>query len=250
MAQRLRLAHAVTFAATLAASLTARGARADVCPAPDDAPGVGKVDAQVRLDFLAHAFDREVSDIDAWSWGWGSVYVAGTIVQAVALVPTTDHGKRIDLEVGAISTTVGALSLTVLPLQLTLPLRSARSHWGDADKCAVLARAEHTLASVEKDQALANSIVGHIGNVAVNLGIALILGVGYHQWSSAAISGGVGVAIGEANAFTQPHHLHDVLMRYRTGRFDGPDAPPLSVAWSVAPVVSPQMSGLKLAVTW
>jgi len=238
---------ALVAAVLLGSGLATTGARADACPAPADAPAVAQLGSAERLEFLARAFDREIHDVDVWSWTWGSVYTAGTIAQAAALPLTHDRGARTDLTVGVISTAVGAVSLYGLPLQLTLPLRASRRRWDDTDRCAVLARAERTLVSVESDQALANGLLAHLGNVAVNAGIALILGLGYGRWTSAALSGGVGVAVGEANAFTQPHHLRGVLARYRSGQLAEPAG---GLAWSLRPVVAGGMSGALLTVAW
>ncbi len=232
-------------------TLSAARGRADVCPAPSFAPAVAGIDAETRRAFLERAFSREVSDIDLWSWSWGGVYTAGTIAQGVLLSLTQDHGKRIDYEVGVVSTGFGALSLTLLPLQLTLPLRSAaRSlHGAGGDPCLALARAEQTLRSVDKDQALAVSIVGDIGNVVVNLVFGGILGA-YGRWSTAAISVGVGIPIGEANGFTQPHHLRDVLDRYRAGQLDAHATPGPALTWAIVPLVAPGTTGAALAMTW
>jgi hypothetical protein len=214
---------------------------------PKGAEAIAGIDREERLAYLGRAFDREVSDIDQWSWAWGGVYAAGAAAQAAALPLVDDHGKRIDLYVGVASTSFGALTLTLLPLQLTVPLRLARRHFGDADRCAALARAEATLFSVDKDQRLATSWVGHVGNILVNVGIGLILGLGFDRWPSAALSMGVGIAIGEGNAFTQPHHLRDVIERYRSGRFDLM-APRMT--WAVVPIAGPQMSGAAVRVSW
>jgi hypothetical protein len=237
----------ISLSLALGVSSLARGASADVCPVPQGAEAIAAVDREERLAYLARAFDREVSDIDQWSWTWGGVYAAGAVAQAAALPFTSDHGKRIDLYVGVASTSFGALTLTALPLQLTVPLRLARGHFAEADRCAALARAERTLFKVEKDQRLATSWVGHVGNILVNVGIGLILGLGYDRWSSAALSAGVGIAVGEANAFTQPHHLRDVIERYRSGRFDLM-APRMT--WAVVPIAGPQMSGAAVRVSW
>ena len=234
----------------LAACFVAASAQADGCPVMDGAPGLARAGTEERLAYLAKAFDREVFEVDAWSWTWGSIYTAGVAAESIALGITTNHGTRTDLTVGVISTAFGAVSLYGLPLKLTLPLRAARRHWNDPDPCAVLARAERTLVNVEANQALANGIVAHLGNVAANAAIALILGIGYGRWTSAAISAGVGLTVGETNAFTQPHHLSEVLARYRSGRLDGPDAPPLSVSWAITPVVTRQMSGAALVLHW
>jgi hypothetical protein len=233
--------------AAVAVSLAARDAHADSCPAPEEAPAVASVASEERLDYLARAFDREVHDIDAWSWTWGSVYSSGTIALGVALSETRDRGIRTDLTVGVISAAVGAVSLYGLPLKLTLPLRASRRSWDDPDRCAVLARAERTLVSVERDQRLANGILAHVGNLVANAGIALVLGLGYGRWTSAAISAGVGVGVGETNAFTQPHHLREVLARYRSGQLGAVHA---GVAWSVAGVFTREMTGVAFTASW
>ena len=235
-----------------AAGLASTHADAAVCPAPEGAPAVATIDSEVRIEYLTRAFDREVRDIDTWSWTWGGIYTAAAIAQGTVLVVTTDHATKIDLAVGTIAAAFGALSLTLLPLKLTLPMRSA-SHAADQrglgeDPCLALAGAERTLLGVARDQALSTGIVGHIGNVAVNLGIVLILGLGYGHWVSAALSGGIGLAVGETNAFTQPHHLAEVLEHYRSGRLDS-TTPKLS-SWSVVPVVSPTMSGATVVFAW
>jgi hypothetical protein len=237
-------------ALALVACFVARTAAADTCPVMEGAPGLARTATEERLAYLARAFDREVHDVDTWSWTWGSIYTAGVVAESVALGITTNHGTRTDLTVGVIATAVGAASLYGLPLKLTLPLRAARRHWDDPDACAVLARAERTLVNVEANQRLATGILPHLGNVAANAAIALILGVGYGRWSSAAISAGVGLAIGETNAFTQPHHLSTVLTRYRSGQLDGPDVPPPSVSWAIAPVLTRRMSGAALVLQW
>ncbi len=228
--------------------LAEQDASADVCPAPPEAPLAAQVGSAERLDSLARTFDREIRDIDAWSWTWGSVYAAGVVAESVAFASTHDEGARIDLAVGISATAFGAASLYVLPLKLTLPLRASRSDWNDPDRCKVLARAERTLVSVERDQALATGVFAHLGNVAVNAAIVLVLGVGYGHWVSAALSGGIGVAVGEANLLTQPHHLRAALLRYRSGRLDAPDD--AKVAWSIAPLVARRASGAMLTVSW
>ncbi len=238
-------------ALAVTACLLARTAAADSCPAPAYAPAVADIDAQERIAYLARAFDREIQDIDVWSWSWGSVYAAGAVAQGVLLPLTSNAGKRIDYDVGIASTAFGAVALWGLPLQLTLPLRAARPRWHDGgDPCVALARAERALGRVERDQRFANGVAGHLGNLATNLIFAAILGFGYHRWPSAALSAGVGIPIGEANAFTQPHHLGDVLARYRTGQLDtrGTPGPALSVSWS--PVVTRQSAGAAVAITW
>jgi hypothetical protein len=237
-----------------AASFRATNTRAAVCPAPEGADAVATIDADTRLDYLTRAFDREVRVIDTWSWTWGAIYTAGTIAEGTALGFTTNHAGRVGLEVGTIATAFGALSLTLLPLKLTLPLRSAsgaaKRSRENLDPCLALANLEQALVEIAKDQAFATGVVGHIGNVAANIAIVLILGLGYGQWVSAGLSGGIGLAVGEANAFTQPHHLADVIERYRSGHLGQASPTNPTLALTVVPVFSPEMSGVAVRARW
>ena len=88
-----------------------------------------------------------------------------------------------------------------------------------------------------------------MANIAVNTAAILILGLGYGHGQQAAFSGGIGIAVGEANAFSQPHNLKDVLARYNSGLLDGP-APASKVGWTIVPMASQQMAGAGVALTW
>jgi hypothetical protein len=236
---------------TIAASFSTHAARAENCPAPADAPLVASIPAEQRLDYLARAFDDEVTATDHWSWMLGSIYTvfAASQASAIPFFPN-DRDTRIDLSVGAVALGVGALSLYVLPLQLTVPLRSARRHWNEGDRCAVLAEAERTLVSVQQDEARQTGIVPHIVNVVANTGVALILILGYGHDKVGVITGMNGFALGEANAFTQPSNLRDVLARYRSGQLDGAAAPSTKVGWGITPTVTRQMAGAAFGITW
>ena len=227
---RAKTAHRATPGALVAALLLAP-AVAHAGPCPGATPALEAIDAEDRLRFLGATFDREIRNVDAWSWTWGSIYAAAAVTQAAVIPAVSDHGVRTDLAVGAVSAGVGSLSLYLLPLQITLPLRSARRQWTDPDRCRVLASAEETLATGARHEAFSNGVVPHIGNVLANTGIALILGLGYGRWKSAAISGGIGLAVGETNAFTQPHRLPTALQKYQAGQLEHG---PAVVAWSVA----------------
>ncbi len=203
--------------ALAAVALGPRCAGATECPAPTAA--LAGVDAETRLRLVTDAFRREVRDTDIWSWSWGSTYVAASAAQGITAALIRDRATRIDLTVGALSAGFGALTLYGLPLRVTLPLVD-RAWTREPDLCRRLARAEATLADVADRQRLASSWIPHVGNVLFNVGIGLILGLGYGHWKSAGLSSGIGIVVGEANVLTQPHRLPDVLERYREGRLE------------------------------
>ena len=200
------------------------------------------MDSEVRLKFLAEQLDREVSQVEAWSSGWGSLYAATALTQAGLLPAISDRGIRIDLTVGALSAALGSTALLGLPLRVTLPLKRARAHWNDTDRCRLLAEAEDALQRSAGAQRLSSSWIPHAGNVAFNVGLALILGLGYGRWKSAAISAGVGTLVGEANVLTQPHGLSDVLERYQKGELRSSSG----ISWSAAPWAGVDTAGIAL----
>ncbi len=217
------------------------------CPAPQDAPALADMNAEARIAFLEKAFDREIADVDLWSWTWGSIYAGVAVAQAVVIPLVHDYGTHVDLAVGAVSAGIGAISLFGLPLEITLPLRTARLHGDDAQRCRLLAELEATLFRVEKQQRLATGWVPHAGNVAFNAALALVLGWGFGRWPSAAISAGIGTAVGETNILTQPHHLSQVIDLYRGGVLDDPGAP---VSWSFTPLVARGEAGVSLGIAF
>jgi hypothetical protein len=60
----------------------------------------------------------------------------------------------------------------------------------------------------------------HVGNVVLNAGVGLFLGLGYHHWVAGALNFASGAAIGEVIIFTQPTNVVDGLRRYRDGALD------------------------------
>ncbi len=220
-----------------------------LCPAPPDAPAVASIDPERRLAYLARAFDDEVRDTDLWSWSLGTVFLLGAGTEAVATQGyKNDRDTAIDLTVGAVTFGIGSLSLYLTPLQITSPLRSARSRWSDPDRCAVLARAEHLLVTVEKEEAWETGWFPQVLNGAVNIAASLVIGLGYKHGRQAVISGGSGFALGEANVFTQPRDLRDALAHYRSGVLDH-GQPARTVGLSLAPVVSQQVSSVSQIIT-
>ena len=185
-------------AAALAVALIATSASASEC----------REDVEERLEVLRTTFDDQIKGLEIWSYSWGSIYTAAAITQTVVTFTLRpDDPARTDLIVGAVSAGVGSLTFWVAPLRFTLPLKKVRKGWDDPDRCGLLARAEATRAKVEAEQALGKSWIAHAGNVLVNVGLSLLLGLGYGHWQAALISGVVGTGIGELNLFTQPAKL-------------------------------------------
>lgn len=135
-------------------------------------------------------------DLRVWRWGWGLGGAGATAIQ-LGLVPIVDdRDTRIDLLVGA-----GSTLATLVPV-LFPPEIDERPATGD---CPVrLADAEARLRTAVESTEAARSPLIHVGNVAFNVGIALLLGLGWGHWTSGIVSGAVGIAVGETEILTTP----------------------------------------------
>lgn len=191
----------------------ARSAAAAPCAGVAGEPEPAEVEA--RLARLADLMDREVRDLHIWSWTWGSIYAAATLTQVGLAIGLRDQPTRIDLGVGAVSSGLGSILLYVLPLRFTLPLSAARAKFDREDRCQLLLETEGTLAAVAAEEGIGKSWIGHVGGALVNVALVLILGLGYQQWKVGLLTGGIGLAIGELNLWTQPTRLSDELRAYR-----------------------------------
>jgi hypothetical protein len=223
----------VALVASLAlASTPARALAADRCPPPTGASAaLEEVAPRARLEWIDLHLSKTARRAHTWTWGWGVGIVGATVGNLVplAFVP---RDQRIDWYVGAATTIVGIVPLIIAPLDVVDDARALHlaidAHGGGDDVCALLADAE---ARLERDAA--NQRDGqrwwlHAGNVAVNSGVGLLLGLGFHHWGAGVFNAVFGSAIGEAIILTQPTSSIDDARVYRAGAL----APPTTVSFT------------------
>lgn len=180
-----------------------------------------------RLLAIKAAVRDEAHRCAVWRWSWVAAYGAVTLGQLAPLPFLKDQDLVIDFAVGAVSSALGGLVLMVLPLKIAT---NSDKVLAQPDTDEGLSRAE-ALAQLDAADQLQNvSWVAHVGNVVINLAVGLVLGLGWRHWDSAAISFGVGTALGEVTLLTQSTALGSKLR--------------------LAPVVLPAGGGLQLALAW
>jgi hypothetical protein len=141
-------------------------------------------------------------------------------VGSLAAVPWVPADERVDWYASAASAAIGIAPLLLTPLDVIDEARglgaSPPSAYLPHDRiCGLLADAEMRLAHSADSEAAGRSWWMHVGNLAVNTGVLLFLGLGYRHWEAGAINGAVGMAIGEAMILTQPTGSVDALSSYR-----------------------------------
>ncbi|MBI5488355.1 MAG: hypothetical protein HY905_13560 [Deltaproteobacteria bacterium] len=217
---RSRFPLAVALLAATAASAAPRAAAADGCPLPDGAdPGLADVPDAARLEFLRTALADEAGPVRTWTGLWGAGYLMLATTQ-VAAAPALPAANRPGLWLGAGGAGLGLAVLTILPLgvQEHGPILDAyaRALGPEASPCALIARGERWLELDAGDEEFGTSWLVHVGSVVVNAALALTIGFAFHDWLSAGIAAGVGLAVGETMVLTQPTALIDAWERYRT----------------------------------
>ena len=224
--------------ALLALSALAPAARAATC-APSAAvaatgPRLGALDPERRLRFIDAELARSAHRAKVWTWGWGIALGVGAVANLAPLI-WVPPDERIDWYTGAFTNTIGIVPLLIAPLDVigdSRELQARLAARGTTDVCALLSDAETRLVHDAKNQADGRRWWLHVANFALNAGVGLFLGLGFHHWGAGTFQFASGAAIGELIIFTQPTGAIDSLRRYRDGALDGGAAPPATVGFS------------------
>ena len=201
----------------LALLVCTRPAAAERCPVPAGAAeALAEQSATQRWHQIERAVTAEARSARHWLLGWGIAHGA-LLGGSLALIPLDDRSARPDHVVGAAASAVG---LVATQLGRHGALAATRELEGlPADGCAAVASAEATLARLADDDRLSTAWFVHVANVGFNVGMGLILGLGYDRWGPAALQMAGGSAIGELLIDTRPT-AEDALARYRAGELD------------------------------
>jgi len=227
------------------AGLAPPAARAQGCPAPAGAAlRLEAAAPEARLEFIRARMRAEAGRVRTWQLGWSIGYGTLAAGQLAAIPFTRDPGSRADWAVGAVSAAAGLGLVLLFPPGV--PSDEPRLASLPADRCAALAEAERLLEKDARDEAQLTGWLVHAGNVVLNAGFGLILGLGYQRWGPAALTFATGAALGEATILTQPTRLAGDLARYREGDLASAEA----AAVRVVPLLARGGFGLAVAGTF
>lgn len=218
------------------------------CPAMPgaDAAALTAQGDEARLAWIQARLARTSHRAKVWRNAWGIGIVGATVVD-LALIPILGdtRSNRIDFGLGAATTIPGIVPLIfwqprVIEDHATLDAHVASS---GTDRCAVLAEAEKLLVADAASEHEQRAWYMHVGNVALNTGIALLFGA-FDHWKSGILNGVGGAIVGEAIIYTEPVDQIDDLAKYRRGELGGAGH---VQAWQVLPATIPRGTGLMLS---
>jgi hypothetical protein len=218
---------AVCSALVVFASMDTARATSVHCSPPEGASlRLGAIAAQTRLEWIDSRLTQTGSRSRTWAWAWGGgIAVSGAA--SLLAVPFVHEQERVDWYAGAITAAIGVLPFVLAPprvvhdsRQLHEKLARLPPEASPDDLCSMLANAEARLARDAEDQRQQQSWWLHVANLGFNVGVTLVLGLGYGHWSSGIINGGAGAVVGEAIILTQPTATIEDLRTYRMGNIE------------------------------
>lgn len=221
----LRLVSGLVLVGLFAPSFAAAEAN---CPiAAGVGTAVANVPAELRLAWIDAQLAHGAHKAKRWTWGWG-IGIGGATIANLVPIPFVAKEDRIDWYTGAATTIIGIVPLLIAPLDVIADSRELRDKiaarpsppagGGDRpDVCPLLADAEARLYRDAKNQADGQRWWLHVGNVALNFGVGLFLGLGFHHWGAGVFNAVGGSLIGEAIILTQPTASIRDLETYRRG---------------------------------
>lgn len=223
---------------------TSVAAQAQTCerPAGASAQGVAGLSDEARLAFLSRLLSEESVRAHNWVLAWGAIY-GGLGIGQLALMPLFTREEQPDWYWGAAGTGVGlAFTLLGRPEVLEAGPHYAKkaSTVSAEDRCALIAEGERLLGTGAEAEEAGFVWYLHVGNVLFNVGLGLVLGLGYNHWQAAIMNFAIGTAIGEMNILSAPAQLISGWKRYQKG---GPkDAVSLHVIPTAGPGVGVLMT--------
>jgi hypothetical protein len=184
------------------------------------AASLAAVGGETRLAWIDTRLSATARTARIWTWGWG-IGIGVATVANLAPLPFVAPEDRVDWYTSAATTVVGIVPLVIAPLDVIGDARTLRARIDAAGTgsgvhvCGLLAEAETMLVRDAENQRDGQRWWLHVGNVVLNAGVGLFLGLGFHHWGAGAFNAATGVVIGEAIILTQPTGSIGDLERYR-----------------------------------
>jgi hypothetical protein len=196
-------------------------------------------DVEARSRFLEDRLADGRTAAQAWQWGWTGLYTFSTLGNGVAAATTDDGDDRVYAVVETVKSGVAAALMLLDPLPARLgaePMRAVPA----GDRLQRLAVGERQLVVNAERAATRYGPARHLATVASGLlGGAVIWALG--DGSDAVRSTLVGIAVGEAQIWSQPWRATGDLRDYRAGF---PAAAGTGVGWELRPMAT----GVQLAL--
>jgi len=209
-----------------------------ICAFPavaDQKTPLSEEEMEQRLSFIEERLNEGRPNARCWQYGWSSFYAASAAVQGYEAIDSNDSDDDIYYTVGAIKSAAALALMLLKPLSAVEGATSLKDMPTDTpdQKEARLEAAEDRLHTNSRRAQTRTSWTRHLTVITVNLiGSAVIAAFG--DGEDAVVSGLTGIALGQANIWSQPSRAIDDLADYEK-EFPAPQATN-EVDWELTPI--------------
>jgi hypothetical protein len=215
----------------------------DCAPTIAGSNALAAIDGETRLKFLEQRLDAASHAAKIWTGSWGAIYGALTL-GSVGLIPLVPHDQRVPYYFSAATSAVGLISLGLSPMRAIPDARWFKSRAHAESVCAAVADGERLLVRDSASEAAGQKALLHIGNLILNFGSLMVIGMVFDRWGSAALQGLAGTLIGEIEIVSTPTVASAALDAYRGGDLTGRPRSSPALSLSVVPLMLTDGGGL------
>jgi hypothetical protein len=192
-------------------------------------------DMERRLAFIEERLNEGRNRARYWQYGWSGFFAASAAFQGYKVIESDDGDNELNYAVGAVKSAAGLTLMLLRPLPAVKGAASLNGMPANKpDQQEARIRAAEDLLSTNAGRAQERkSWSRHLMGIAVNLiGSAVIASFG--DTDDAVISGLTGIAINQANIWSQPSRAIDDLADYQR---EFPAVPETNeAAWRLTPM--------------
>lgn len=252
----VRRALALLLAFAVCASATRASAEVLCAPIEGGSAALGAIDSGRRLDFIQRRLNADARRVRIWAWSWASIYTGLVVVNGTRLALSRSREDKIDNGTATGASMLGLAVLAIMPPavlrdQARLARIVARSGERDSDRCALVAAAERILLRDAASEAFSAGPLPHAGNFVFNMGLGLLLAVGFGRLDTGMIVALTGMTVGEIQMLSVRTRVRETLARYRSGALDTANANAApSIGWTVVPILNREQYGVQFGLTF
>jgi len=196
---------------------------------------ISNAELEQRLKFIETRLARQSPNARYWQHGWTGFHAASAVVQGVLAVDADDSDDEVNYLVGAVKSTGALAQMLIRPLPAVqsatrfqaLPSRSRE------ERIHKVAQGEALLHENADHAATRTSWKRHLIGVGANLfgGVAI---AAFGDSSDAVTSTLLGVAVSEANIWTEPSRALNDLEDYQHNKWVQRETS--NVSWHIVPL--------------
>ena len=209
-----------------------------ICALParaDQKPRLSEEDMGRRLAFIEERLNEGRNSARYWQYGWSGFFTASAAFQGYKAIESNDGDNQLNYAVGAVKSAAGLTLMLLRPLPAVkgaAPLQDMPADTSYQKEARLKAARDllHTNARRARER---KSWKRHLMGIAVNLvGSAVIASFGDAE--DAVVSGLTGIAINQANIWSQPWRAIEDLADYER---EFPAVPETNeAAWRLTPM--------------